>query len=65
MPVNWLRAVSIATLIFLGITSLMGSVPMVLDPSRRSLMMPQNLLEHSPFTSYLFRESYYLLRMGY
>lgn len=54
MPVKWLRAVSVTALIFLGITSLMGSIPMIIDPSGRSLMMPQNLLEHLPFTSYRF-----------
>lgn len=53
MPVKWLRAVSIATLIFLGITALIGSVPLIIDPSGRLLMMPLSLLEHSPFTSFL------------
>ena len=47
------QAVAIATLIFLGITSLIGAVPLIVDPSGKMLSMPLSLLDHSPFTSYL------------
>ena len=47
------RAVSIASLIFLGMTSLAGAVPLIADPSGKLLSMPLTLLEHSPFASFL------------
>jgi hypothetical protein len=47
------RAVAIGALIFLGITSLMGAVPLIFDPSGKMLSMPLSLLEHSPFSSFL------------
>jgi len=48
-----IRAIAIATLSFLGITSLIGAVPLILEPSGRLLSMPLSLLEHSPFQSFL------------
>jgi uncharacterized membrane protein len=47
------RAIAIAALIFLGITSMVGAVPLIIDPSGKMLSMPMNLLEHSPFSSFL------------
>jgi hypothetical protein len=47
------RAVAIATLAFLGITSLVGAVPLIIDPAGKMLSMPLSLLEHSPFRSFL------------
>jgi hypothetical protein len=47
------RAVAIASLIFLGMTSLAGAVPLIVDPSGKLLSMPLSLLEHSPFRSFL------------
>jgi hypothetical protein len=47
------RVAAIAALIFLGITSLVGAVPLIVDPSGKMLSMPLSLLEHSPFGSYL------------
>lgn len=47
------RMTAIATLIFLGVTALIGSVPLILDPSGAMLKMPLSLLEHSPFSSFL------------
>src|ERR1700733_2829480 len=48
-----LRILSLITLGFLGVTSIAGSIPMILDPSGSMLHMPLSLLEHSPFHSYL------------
>ena len=48
-----LRILSLITLGFLGVTSISGSIPMILDPSGSMLHMPLSLLEHSPFHSYL------------
>jgi len=47
------RIVAIATLAFLGLTSLAGSIPMMADPSGSALNLPLSLLQHSPFRSYL------------
>ena len=48
-----IRAAAIASLIFLGMTSLAGAVPLIVDPSGKLLSMPLSLLEHSPFRSFL------------
>ncbi len=48
-----IRSVAIAALIFLGITSLIGAAPLIVDSSGTMLRMPLSLLEHSPFRSFL------------
>ena len=47
------RAVAIAALVFLGMTSLAGAVPLIVDPSGKLFSKPLSLLEHSPFKSFL------------
>lgn len=47
------RMVAIVTLAFLGITSIAGGLPLILDPSGGLLRMPLSLLAHSPFHSFL------------
>lgn len=47
------RIAAIVLLAFLGITSIVGAVPMLLDPHGQPWQLPQNLLDHSPFHSYL------------
>ena len=47
------RVIAIATLAFLGFTSLAGSISMIADPSGAALQMPLSLLRYSPFHSYL------------
>src|SRR5271157_6029062 len=47
------RGIAIAALVFLGISSIAGGVPMILSPSGELMHMPLSLLEHSPFHSYL------------
>jgi hypothetical protein len=48
-----LRGIAIAILGFLGVSAMVGAIPLILDPTGRMLSMPMNLLEYSPFHSYL------------
>jgi hypothetical protein len=48
-----LRILALITLGFLGVTSIAGSIPMILDPSGSLLHMPLSLLAHSPFRNFL------------
>ena len=47
------RVVALIALGFLGVTSMMGAIPMILAPSGRLLHMPLSLLGHSRFHSFL------------
>jgi len=47
------RIVAITTLGFLGVTSLIGAIPLIIDPTGIMLSMPLSMLEHSPFKSFL------------
>ncbi len=47
------RVIAMAALAFLGLSSLAGAIPMIVDPSGAALQMPLSLLQHSPFHSYL------------
>lgn len=47
------RFAAYACLIFLAVTSIAGAIPMILNPDGEPVGMPQSLLEHSPFHSYL------------
>lgn len=47
------RWVAIVALGFLGISAVVGAVPMILDPEGTPWQMPQSLLDPSPFDSYL------------
>ncbi len=59
-----LRILALITLGFLGVTSIAGSIPMILDPSGGLLRMPLSLLEHSPFHSFLIPGIILLLTNG-
>ena len=48
-----LRIVALLTLLFLGVTSIVGSIPLILDPSGGMLGLPLSLLKHSAFHNYL------------
>ena len=48
-----LRWLAMLALGFLGISSVVGAVPMILDPDGTPWQMPQTLLDPSPFHSYL------------
>ena len=47
------RITAIGTLAFLGLSSLVGAIPMILDPTGKMLRMPLSLLRYSPFDSFL------------
>lgn len=48
-----IRWTAIVLLAFLGLTSVIGGVPLIIDPSGKLLQMPLDLLRHSPFDSFL------------
>lgn len=48
------RWMGIALLFFLAASAIVGSIPMIADPHGTPWNMPQSLLRHSPFPSYLF-----------
>lgn len=48
------RSIAIVLLVFLAVTALAGSIPMILHPHGNSTTMPLSTLENSPFRSYLF-----------
>jgi hypothetical protein len=58
------RAIAIWTLGFLGVTAIVGAVPLILFPQGDLLHMPLNLLEHSPFHSFLIPGIILLLANG-
>ena len=47
------RVIAIWTLIFLGVTAIIGAIPMILYPQGDLLHLPLSLLAHSPFRSFL------------
>jgi hypothetical protein len=53
MGKNRARILAMGVLLFLGITSAMGAVPMLRDPYGSPLSMPRSFLTHSPFHSFL------------
>jgi hypothetical protein len=48
-----LRIVAIAVLAFLGLSAVVGAIPMIAHPADEPWAMPQSLLQYSPFHSYL------------
>jgi len=53
MSKNFARILAMVVLVFLGITSVAGAVPMLRDPYGSPLSLPQSFLAHSLFHSYL------------
>jgi hypothetical protein len=47
------RIVAIVMLAFLGLSGIVGAIPMLTHPTGEPWWMPQKLLEYSPFSSYL------------
>lgn len=47
------RIVAIAALVFLGLSAIVGAIPLLTRPTDEAWAMPQRLLRHSPFHSYL------------
>jgi uncharacterized membrane protein len=58
------RTIAIWTLVFLGVTAIVGAVPLILNPQGDRLHMPLSLLEHSPFHSFLIPGIILLLANG-
>ena len=58
------RATAISALVFLGITAIVGAVPLILYPQGDLLHVPLSLLEHSPFHSFLIPGIILLLANG-
>ena len=53
MPHRKLTFLTIALLVFLGFTALVGSIPMMAHPEGNSTTLPLSTLAYSPFHSYL------------
>ena len=64
MALRLAPSVAIATLGFLGISAVIGAVPLILHPADEPLSLPQDLLQHSPFRSYLIPGIILLLAIG-
>ncbi len=47
------RIVVIVMLVFLGLSGMVGAIPILMHPTDEPWHMPQNLLQYSPFDSYL------------
>lgn len=47
------RILAFIFLLFLGVSSCVGGIPLILDPSGEILKMPLSLLDHSPFHTFL------------
>ena len=47
------RGSAVVLLVFLGLTALVGSIPMMLHPGGNSTTLPLSTLQYSPFHSYL------------
>jgi hypothetical protein len=59
------NVVSIIALTFLAITSIVGAIPMIMDPSGGLLHMPISMIEHSPFHSFLIPGIILLVANGF
>jgi hypothetical protein len=62
--VKTLRGIAMTLLGFLGITSIIGAMPMIVDPSGQLLRMPLSLLQQSPFHTFLIPGIILLLANG-
>ena len=45
--------VAIVTLIFTGLSGVIGAIPLIVNPGGEPWNMPQSVLQYSPFRSYL------------
>ncbi len=58
------RVVAVSALVFLGVTAMVGAIPMLLHPGGEPWQMPQTLLARSSFHSYLVPGIILLLAIG-
>lgn len=47
------RILAIVALSFLGLSAIVGAIPLLMHPGGEPWAMPQSLLQHSPFRSFL------------
>ena len=47
------RIIAVVALVFLGLSGIVGAIPLLLHPTDEPWAMPQSLLRYSPFHSYL------------
>jgi hypothetical protein len=47
------RILAVSLLVFVAMSGVVGSIPMLMSPGGEPWGMPQSLLQHSPFHSYL------------
>jgi hypothetical protein len=47
------RTIAVVALVYLGVSGIAGAIPLLLHPTGEPWAMPQTLLQHSPFHSYL------------
>lgn len=47
------RIVAVVALVFMGLSGIIGSIPLIMNPNGEPWTMPQSLLQYSPFRSYL------------
>ena len=59
------RIVAITALVFLGVSAVVGAIPMLVHPSDEPWAMPQNVLQYSPFHSYLIPGIILLVANGF
>jgi len=58
------RIVAIVSLVFLGLSGIVGAIPMLMHSTGEPWQMPQKLLQYSPFHSYLIPGIILLLANG-
>jgi uncharacterized BrkB/YihY/UPF0761 family membrane protein len=61
---RFFRLLAIILLFLLGTSAVVGAIPLILSPQQQPWQMPQNLLEHSPFRSFLVPGIILLLANG-
>jgi hypothetical protein len=58
------RIIAIVALVYLGLSGIVGAIPLLMHPAGEPWGMPQSLLRHSPFHSYLLPGIILLLANG-
>lgn len=59
------RILAIVALSFLGVSAIVGAVPMLMNPNHEPWAMPRSLLQHSPFHSFLIPGFILLVANGF
>lgn len=59
------RILVTTALVFLGLSAIMGAIPLLMHPAGKPWTMPQSLLQYSPFHSYLIPGIILLVANGF